>query len=57
MVQLIKLQIIITFTIVSLAGVGLGKVEEEEHQGGQEKNHPGHPQQAYLTQTVFLWIW
>ena len=53
--MLIELQIIITsWAIVSLAGGGFGKVEEEEHQGGQEKNHPGHLQQADLTGTIFM---
>ena len=39
MLLLIELQIKITsWAIVSLAGGGLGKVEEEEHQGETEVN-------------------
>ena len=37
--QLYELQIKITFTIVSIAGGGLGKVEE----GEEEKSCPKHP--------------
>ena len=46
MLLLIKLQIKLTcWTIVSLAGGGLGKVEEGERQGEKEKNHlKSHPQ-------------
>ena len=40
MLLLIELQIKLTsWTIVSLAGGGLGKVEEGERQGEKEKNH------------------
>ena len=42
MVQLIELHIIITFTIVSLAGGGLGKVEEGERQEEEEENNARH---------------
>ena len=50
-VLLIKLQIKITSgAIVSLAGGGLTKVEEGEHQG--EKTHLGHPQEVNLGSTM-----
>ena len=39
----IELQIKLTsWAIDSLAGGGLGKVEEGERQGEKEKNHPSH---------------
>ena len=50
MVQLIGFQIIITFTIVSLAGGGLGKVEEVE----EGKSHPRHPQGRILGLTIII---
>ena len=38
-----ELQIKLTsWTIFSLAGGSLGKVEEGERQGEKEKNHPSH---------------
>ena len=41
MLLLIELQIKLTsWTILSMAGGGLGKVEEGEHQGEKEENHP-----------------
>ena len=50
-VLLIELQIKITiWAIVSLAGVGLAKVEEGEHQG--EKTHLDHPQEVNLGGTM-----
>ena len=46
---LIWLQIKITsWAIVSLAGGGLGKVEEVEPQAEKEKNHPSHLQETDL---------
>ena len=42
-----KLKIEITsWAIVSLAGGGLGKVEQGKCQGEKEKNCPSHPQQV-----------
>ena len=44
MLLMIELEIKLTsWTIVSLAVGGLGKVEEGERQGEKEKNQPGHP--------------
>ena len=44
MFLLIELQIKLTSCATfSLAGGGLGKVEEGERQGEKEKNQPGHP--------------
>ena len=50
MLLLIELQIKLTsWTIVSLAGGGLGKVEEGERQGEKEKKHrTSHPQKPNL---------
>ena len=49
MLLLIELQIKLTsWTIVSLAVGGLGKVEEGERQGEKEKNQPSHLQKADL---------
>ena len=53
MIMLVELQIIITSpAIVSLAGSGLGKVEEGERQGEKEKNHFTSHQQE--TSTLIL---
>ena len=56
MLLLVELQIKLTsWTIVSLAGGGLGKVEEGERQGEKEKNLTSHPQ--LIWDEHFLWIW
>ena len=57
MLLLVELQIKLTsWTIVSLAGGGLGKVEEGERQGEKEKNQPGHLQKRIWDEQC-LWIW
>ena len=49
MLLLIELLIKLTsWAIFSLAGSGLGKVEEGERQGEKEKNHPKRSQETYL---------
>ena len=50
MLLVIELLIKLTsWTIVSLAGGGLGKVDEEERQGEKEKNHlSSHHQKTIL---------
>ena len=50
MVQIIEIQILITFTFVSLAGGGLGKVEE----GEEEKSCPRHSQGRNLRLTIVM---